>query len=589
MCRNRQRTDTLHRTLTMSVSISRANPMLRRIAMGVCLAAGLVVPCLNAQVPTSDQLQQWIKAEQWQQIVDRLGAVPHRSAEMEFDYGTALAHLQRWPEATGAFKAGQRLAPHDARFPTELAGIAFQQKQYPLAAARLRRAHRLAPGDSYVNDFLGTIYFLDDNLPAALQAWNRIGKPSIAEVREEPQPRLRPELLDSAFAFSPAATMTLRQYLDSRERIHALGIFSQDQLDLRARPDGRFDAVFRAEERNGFGDSRLEAAFLFLRGLPFQEVNPEYDNARREAINFTSMVRWDAQKRRILAQVSGPLHHSALLRYEFLTDLRNENWIVRPSFTGTAPALASLNLRHEWLTADVASYARDRLQWSAGAEISHRDYRNVSAGTTLTPAMLSSGYELKQVTQIASNLWRAPAHRFTLHADGSEQLARLWSASPQTFATLRGGLGVQWFPQAKGGDYETVSLLRGGRTIGQPPFDELFMLGLERDNDLPMHAHIGTRDGRKGSAPIGRDYLLENWELNKNLYGNGIIAVQAGPILDIGAISDPGTALGSHQWLFDSGVQAKLRVFGEGVALSWGRDLRTGNNAWYATILQRAW
>ena len=553
------------------------------------LASSLLALSVQAQAPTANDLQQWMAAQNWQQIIDRLGPVSQRSAEMEFDYGTALAHLQRWPEATAAFQSGARLAPRDARFPTELAGIAFQQKLYPLAARRLRRAHRLAPDDSYVNDFLGTVYFLEDNLPAAIQAWNRVGKPYIAEVREEPQPSVRPALLDGAFAFSPAATATLRQYLDSRERIDALGIFAQSQLNLRARPDGHFDAVLRGEERNGFGDTRLEAAFLLLRGLPFQEVNPEYDNARREAVNVTSMVRWDAQKRRILAQLSGPLHRSATLRYEFLTDLRNENWIVRPSFTGTAPALASLNLRHEWLSADVASYARDRLQWSAGAEISYRDYRSVSAGTALTPPMLSSGAQLKQFAHVASNLWRIPEHRFTLHADGTSEVARLWSASPQSFVKLRGGIGAQWFPQAKGGDYETVSFFRGGRTFGQAPFDELFMLGLERDNDLTMHAHIGTRDGRKGSAPLGRDYLLENWEINKNLYSNGILSVQAGPILDIGAISDPGTTLGSQQWLFDAGVQGKLRVFGEGVALSWGRDLRTGNNAFYATILQKAW
>jgi hypothetical protein len=44
-------------------------------------------------------------------------------------------------------------------------------------------------------------------------------------------------------------------------------------------------------------------------------------------------------------------------------------------------------------------------------------------------------------------------------------------------------------------------------------------------------AHIGTRDGLKGSAPLGREYLLENWELNKNIYGNGIIKVQLGSLL----------------------------------------------------------
>ena len=168
-------------------------------------------------------------------------------------------------------------------------------------------------------------------------------------------------------------------------------------------------------------------------------------------------------------------------------------------------------------------------------------------------------------------------------------MARLWSSNPQIFAKLQGGLGWRWFPQAQGSDYETLNLLRVGRTFGQAPFDELFMLGLERDTNLPMHAHIGTRDGRKGSAPLGRNYLLSNWETNKSLYANGIVSVQIGPLMDIGAISDPSTALGSHEWLFDTGVQAKLRIFGEGITLSWGRDLRTGNNAFYATILQNAW
>ncbi len=557
---------------------------------------GLFVACFcapaqtpGAQAPTDAEIQQLFAAQQWQQVVDRLTFVHPRTAEMDFDYGTALAHLQQWPKAEAAFLAGQRLVPRDPRFPTELAGIAFQQKHYPRAAHHLRRALRLAPADTYANDFLGTVYFLEGNLPAALKYWNHIGKPSIAEVRQEPLPRVSPALLDRAFAFSPAATLTLRQLLDSRQRVQALGIFPQAQFDLRARDDGHFDVVFRNQERNGIGDTKTEALFLLLRGLPFQAVNPEYDNFHQQAINFTSMVRWDAQKRRILAQLSGPLHRSAQLRYELLTDLRNENWILRNSFTGNAPALASLNLRHEWLAFDIASYATDRLQWSAGAAISHRDYRSVVPGALLTPQMLAQGYQLKQQAQLAANLWRAPEHRFTLHADASSQIARLWSASPQTFEKLQGGLGWRWFPQAQGGDYETLNQLRAGKTFGQAPFDELFMLGLERDNDLPMRAHIGTRDGRKGSAPLGRDYFLASWETNKSLYGNGIFSVQAGPFLDVGTIGDPGTALGSHQWLYDTGVQAKLRVLGEGLVFSYGKDLRTGNNAFYTTILQSTW
>ena len=508
---------------------------------------------------------------------------------MDFAYGTALGHLGRWPEAAAAFRAGERLAPRDPRFPTELAGVEFEQKHYPQAARHLRRALHLAPSDPYIDNFLGTIYFLEGNLPAAIQRWNRVGKPYLASVREEPQPRVSPALLDGAFAFSPASTLSLRQYFDSRERVSALGIFPQYQFDLKARPDGKFDMIFRGDERNGFGNSRTEALFLFLRGLPFQEVNPEYDNARHEAINFRSTVRWDAEKRRILAEVTGPLRDSAQMRYGLHFGLSDENWALRKSFTGPAPVLASLNLRREWLATSIANDGRDRAQWDVGAELSHRDYRNVSAGQELTEPMLAAGWQLKQQTRVTANLWRVPAHRFVLHGEASSQLARLWSPHALTFAKLRAGLGWQWFPQEQGGDYETINRLRVGSTMGQAPFDELFVLGLGPDSDLPMHAHITTRDGRKGSAPLGRDYFLENWETDKDLYSNGIVTVQAGPLMDIGAIRDSGTPLGSHEWLFDTGLQLKVKAFGEGVAVSWGRDLRTGNNAFYATILHAAW
>jgi hypothetical protein len=127
--------------------------------------------------------------------------------------------------------------------------------------------------------------------------------------------------------------------------------------------------------------------------------------------------------------------------------------------------------------------------------------------------------------------------------------------------------------------------IRAGKTFGNVPFDELFMLGLERDNDLPMRAHIGTQNGRKGSAPLGRNYFVANWEADKNLYGNGIVGVKIGPFLDTGKITDPVASLGSELWLWDTGAQIKLRVFGSGVAFSYGKDLRSGRNAFYLRLL----
>lgn len=101
-----------------------------------------------------------------------------------------------------------------------------------------------------------------------------------------------------------------------------------------------------------------------------------------------------------------------------------------------------------------------------------------------------------------------------------------------------------------------------GRTFGSSPFDELFMLGLDRDNNLLLRGHIDTHDGRKGNAPLGSNYFLSNWETDKKIYSNGLVTLQLGPLLDIGKSTDPVPGLGSHEWLYDTGMQAKVRLLG---------------------------
>jgi hypothetical protein len=135
-----------------------------------------------------------------------------------------------------------------------------------------------------------------------------------------------------------------------------------------------------------------------------------------------------------------------------------------------------------------------------------------------------------------------------------------------------------------GDDYAMQGQVRVGGTFGSAPFDELFMLGLERDNSLWLRAHVATRDGVKGSAPLGRNYFLLNWEADKNIY-NGLPGVKLSPFLDAGVVNDlPGAAQpASKQLLIDTGVQAKLRVLGIGARFVYGKDLRSGTNAFYVT------
>ena len=533
---------------------------------------------------TLDRARQLFAEQRWQEIASLGEATQHPSAEFDFYYGTALAQLGRWAEAQQAFWAGARLQPRDKRFPLELAGVAFKQKQYSEAARYLRRALHLDPHDSYGNDFLGTVYFLEGNIEAALKYWNRMGKPQIVEVRTVPTPQVSAALLDRALAFAPASVLRLSDLRTSDARIRGLEIFPSYQFDLQARDDGKFDLLFRNRERDGWGQSKWEKLFLLFRGLPFLSINPEVYNLRHQAINFVSMYRWDAEKRRVLVQLSGPFKSNPKLRYGLFADLRSENWDIRDSFQGPSPLLGSLNLRREAVGAKFASFESGRWRWSAGAEISHRDFRSVIPGVALTPSLLAKGYQLKQFAKLDTELWRWPDKRLTLEGGLSSQAGRIWSQPSHSFEKLQGSLRFHWFPQAKGDDYEVQHSVRAGKTFGDVPFDELFILGLERDNDLWMRGHIGTRDGRKGSAPLGGNYFVSNWEADKNVYRNGIFTVKFGPFLDTGKITDSSAGLGSHKWLWDVGAQVKVRVFGIGAAFSYGKDLRSGNDAFYISM-----
>ncbi len=529
----------------------------------------------------------------------RLAArVPERSADLEYEYGVALAHLERWDEAHGALRTGMRLAPGDKRFPVELAGVAFKQKKYGDAAGYLHHALRLDPHDAYANDFLATVYYLEGNLEAAVKYWNRVEdpgpKPKIIKVSNDAPLRLRPALLDHAFAFSPASTLKLHDLLATEARLRNLEVLPVSRLELAARPEGDFDVVLHAQELNGFGHTKFEALLRTFRGLPFQEVTPEYHNLNRSAVNVVSLERWDPDKRRTLVSVSGPFGFRRAAdprwRYRLTSDVRNENWDIRNGFTGPAPVLASLNMRREAFRAEISRVVGWRWKWSLGTELSHHDYRNIVAVSGIAPELLLFGYQLKQSATIQYELLRSPERRLTATAAAGSHAARVWSEPAHGFEKLDSVVEAHWLPRAKGDDFDSRWQARAGGTFGQVPFDELFMLGLERDNDLDgalkMRAHLGTRDGRKGSAPLGRNYFVASWETDKNVYSNGLFTVKLGPFLDTGKITDTPFALGPEKWLCDTGAQTKLRVLGVGVVFSYAKDLRTGNNAFFTTVMK---
>ncbi len=214
----------------------------------------------------------------------------------------------------------------------------------------------------------------------------------------------------------------------------------------------------------------------------------------------------------------------------------------------------------------------------------------------MTPALMVPGYELKSLASIEGKVLEIPERRLSLSAGTGGELARFWSAqtespgTPHIFGKLQGSALTQWFPQAQSDAYEAAGQVRAGRTFASAPFDEFYLLGMERDTSLWLRGHIGTRDRKKGSSPLGSSYFLANTDFYRRIYGNGLFTIKAGPLLDIAKVGAPTSGLASGQasgqWLFDIGVETKLTVLGTGVVLTYGRNLRSGGNAFYGTLAQ---
>ena len=527
-------------------------------------------------------------AGNWDEAARLAQGPADQSSELDFLCGLAFARLEEWEKAKRALDAGARKSPRDSRFPVELAGVAYKQKDLRAAKQDLQTALRLNPNDGYANEFLATIYFLEGNFEAALKYWNREQKPRLRSVAFVPSLQLNEALRSRVLAFNAPQVLTGGALLTTESRLDNLGIFSSRRIEVAPADSGSYDLALHLAERNLWGDSKAEGVVSLLSGLPYATVYPELYNLAHDAVNLTSLVRWDAQKRRLFAAISLPVYGDPSLRLRFYTDARNENWNLSHAFSGAVTPLTDVNLRRVAAGAEFHSVENGRWSWKAGVEGANRSFRNVSVAAF--PAQLpffNSGGSLAGWLGAARNLARVPERRFTLDSSAEVRAGREFATGLGPFVTTRGSLNAHWFPRAKGDDYEMRTQIHAGATAGKVSLDELFQLGVERDNDLWLRGHAGTIDGRKGAAPLGRRYFLVSWETDKNIYGNGLFAIKLGPFLDSGASADSSGLFGSQRWQWDSGLQCKVRILGGITAVfSYGRNLRGGKGVFYGTVLR---
>ncbi len=524
-----------------------------------------------------------VAGEQWQAIADGFPPSARDPAELDFCRGIALARLQRWPEAKEAFEVGKKKAPYDKRFPLELAGVAFKMGLRQESKRQLKRALRLDPDDRYGRDFIATLYFLDDNLDAALKHWNRIGKPQIGRFEPDSSPHVDPVLLDRSFDFSPAGILTLGQLRASRAHLDFSRMFSTYRFELVPRPDDKFDLHFHFLEPGGWVNSTAGRLLYLFRDIPYQTVHLDLLNLNRSASTLESMFRWDAQKRRLFARFSSPLRQGSASRFHIWLDGRNENWEIPGN--SVSPASTAFNLKRFELGAGIASVVNDRWGWEANLSVSDQRFAGPIQVAVDAPRLYAEGPALRYEMGVQHRLLVQPENRLTLDSFVAGQATKFLTEGAGRFAQLRGGIGMDWLPQSRGDDYRVSLSVRAGTTFGSAPVNELFELGVEQDNDLDLRGRPGTTDGRKGAGAIGASYVLMNCEMDKGIYNGGLWGIKAGPFLDVGRAFDDTGQFGPERWLWDPGIQSKVVLLRAlTFALSYGWDVRSNKSAFFVTV-----
>lgn len=543
--------------------------------------AFLHVALLAAQVPPStidDRVRALYNSGRWAEAASVAASAPVQSAALVFYRALALARMNQLAQAATLFEEGARLYPRDKRFPLESAGIAYREKNFSAAKAYLHRALRLDPADSYGNDFLATLFLLDENLPAALKYWNRIGKPLIQDVQFAPPVPLDPVLRERAFVISAGQVFTLERLWTTQANLHRLDVFANTRFELLPSGGPRASLVIRAEPLATPLAGWAGAVLPMLRELPYQTLDFDRYNIRRRGLNLTSVARWDSNKRRLFLQLSGPLRMNPRIEYAYSADARDENWNL-PAY---GAGLKGLGLRKYEAGADFSIGLSGKLQWTVGPHLAHRNFHNGDAGS-----FFSNGWSAELRNRFDYRLLSWPDRRLHLDSWAILDAGRIFTAFPSRLISTRAGIKGEWFPQAKGDKYSVVALFHAGRTFGNAPLDQLFMLGMERDtpSDFWLRGHVATTGGRKGTGPLGREFALSQLQLDRRFFQLPFIRFQAGPFLDSGWTADPSGQFGSHAWLVDTGVEAKITTIGGiAVRLVYGWNLPHGRGVFYSAV-----
>ncbi|TVP77164.1 MAG: tetratricopeptide repeat protein, partial [Gemmatimonadales bacterium] len=474
----------------------------------------------------------------------------------------ALAAITRGEgaEAARIFSQGLEVCPEHPGLLREFSALRFRQNRHPEARELAHRLLEVEPGDEWALDLVASTHYMEGAALEALDAWNRIDRPVVTEVRSGV---LHPELVLRISGIRKGRVLRPGDLAGADARLRDLPAARRGRADLRPLPGGEAAVALEVEPRARHPFHLLDIPGHLVRGVR-GEVN-------LQTADLAGHLEWSRLRLRrdgSLRSARGTLVHPVpgVLPVPGTGLLAWEGGVERAR-RARGPGAPSVLERHRSVGLLLVRRAPDRLLLSAGGGLEDRRTFEAGGGRRGGWYLLGSGrFTPRQPASEGGLPWR-----LELEVEGG-------SAGGAEWARTRALASIRVEPRS---GWELGLLGRMDAVSTDIPLDREPRFGADRSANRLMRARNTTGSGGvlRPAFP-GRAWASGTLEVTR--WGTGT----ARSFVGLAAVADGAHVLRSRPEVegprrgVDAGIGLRLREpGGEGRArIDWAMDLSGGGS-----------
>jgi Peptidase C39 family len=222
------------------------------------------------------------------------------------DEGVRLAGTDDAGGARRLFELAAASCPDAAGPWREMAGLHALAEEWPLAAADARRALARDSSDAHAARILATALYLTDDTDGALDAWNRIGEPTLDLINIAGLERTRFTVATHTMGLEPQTTVTRRSVTAARRRLAELPSGEVTRVSWSPDENGRARVDAAVIERPVFPRSAVSIGTIGLRAMTDREAIVTIASPSGGGEAWTASWRWWEHRPRVALGFESP-------------------------------------------------------------------------------------------------------------------------------------------------------------------------------------------------------------------------------------------------------------------------------------------